>query len=703
MKVKFRVTQLTLFLMILIPVVITLSTVARYCVRFTGEDLGDQLVDQTSARIEQEIQRIIDRATDEASLLANFIDSGRLDVHDFAAVVDHMDQILKNRDESTSMFVALADTGECIGISRLTDEPTVWQLLRSADRQGQVLEEFNLRDYPQSPLRVDDTVHFDMLQRPWYLAAQQKGEGVWPESYVFIGAKDTHNDMGVTYARPVYDSQKNLLAVVSTDYSLQQLSKYLRTMRIGEHGYAFVVEMRNDGTQAVIAHPNPDMLLRTAGGTMELIPVAESPDPLVVKCFDIACHESITCDKEIPVHFENAGNRFIGEVRHIGGVDSPHWLICIVLPEDDILGDVHRVTAISSVLAVSSVAIVVLLSMYLSSQVAIPLEKMAVEAEAIGRLDLAYRPLPRSIVLEVDRLAVATDEMKTGLRSFQKFVPPAVVRKLLGANQEAIFGGERRYITLLFSDIVNFTSTAESLAPEELVQHLRRYLTVVSDAIFAADGTVDKFIGDAVMAFWGAPHDDPDHALAACKAALMVKAKLEEAQTQWRRDGLPEFQTRFGINTGEAIVGNIGSDMRLSYTAIGDAVNLASRLEGLNKEYGTHIMISAATRAAAGDTIVTRPLDFVNVKGKQIAIPVFELIGLANQVPYEQVDLSRRAEAALDLFHNRAFESASRVCEEILHRFPDDVPTQRLYNRCLEYEMHPPAEDWNGTFRALTK
>jgi len=211
--------------------------------------------------------------------------------------------------------------------------------------------------------------------------------------------------------------------------------------------------------------------------------------------------------------------------------------------------------------------------------------------------------------------------------AFSRYVAPALVDQIMHDPAMLRLGGEKRVCTVFFSDIAGFTTLSEGLSPEQLVEFLNTYLTEVTDIILAHGGMLDKYEGDAVMAVFGAPILQPDHAERACRAALAVQARLTELRGAWKERGLPQFITRIGLNSGEMVVGNMGSRERFDYTVIGDAVNLGSRLEGANKQYGTYLMISEATRELAGaNKFVTRELDMIRVKGKAEPVRVYELM-----------------------------------------------------------------------------
>ena len=261
-------------------------------------------------------------------------------------------------------------------------------------------------------------------------------------------------------------------------------------------------------------------------------------------------------------------------------------------------------------------------------------------------------------------------------------------------------GGERREITILFSDIRGFTSLSERLPPERLGELLNEYLGAMTDIVFRHQGLLDKYIGDAVMAFWGAPVPSPDDAARCCEAALDMVAALAILNARWRQAGPPLLEIGVGINTGEAVVGNFGSAARFSYTAVGDQVNLASRLEGVNKDYGTSVLVSESTRRAAGDEFVCREIDQVRVKGREQPVLVYELLGRTA----DDTDgvLARRAhgfEAALAAYRQGAFDAALTAIDDLLREHPDDRAALALRARCVEPAPPTTGEPRAGTVR----
>ncbi|TXH28963.1 MAG: adenylate/guanylate cyclase domain-containing protein [Burkholderiaceae bacterium] len=279
---------------------------------------------------------------------------------------------------------------------------------------------------------------------------------------------------------------------------------------------------------------------------------------------------------------------------------------------------------------------------------------------------------------------------------FSRYVPEAVVEQLAAHPERLTLGGEHRELTLLFTDLAGFTSQSENLTPQQTAELINRYLTTMNQVVFDQGGSIDKFIGDAVMAFWNAPLADPDHALHAVRAACAMQQAMPGLNSSLAADGLPALSMRIGVHTGQVLVGNMGSRIgRLSYTAIGDAVNLASRLEGANKAYGTGILISGATVQLLTTSIPLRVVDLVRVKGKQQAIEVF--------TPCDDTALAQRSEQAVHAFRRADWDAAQQQWQDILHSHPQDPLAPVYLERIAALRREPPAQDWDGSMALDTK
>ncbi len=304
--------------------------------------------------------------------------------------------------------------------------------------------------------------------------------------------------------------------------------------------------------------------------------------------------------------------------------------------------------------------------------------------------------VPNVSLVALYRVLVEEQEKRKVRGLFQQYVSPEVIRRLL-ADPERV-KPRKTAVTVLFSDIRGFTTISESLDAQELADLLNGYLTEMTRIIFQHQGTLDKYIGDAVMALWGAPFEEPTHAERGCEAALHMLARLTELQEEWRKRGQPVLDIGIGLNTGIASVGNMGSSLRYGYTAMGDTVNLSSRLEGLNKEYGTRILISEATYMALHtDKMTLRELDLIRVKGKLQPVTIFEILAgqAVKNSGKELVELFRRGREEYKI---RNWRAAKVAFEEVLRRWPEDGPARIFLGRCEEYLAEEPAADWDGVY-----
>jgi adenylate cyclase len=291
---------------------------------------------------------------------------------------------------------------------------------------------------------------------------------------------------------------------------------------------------------------------------------------------------------------------------------------------------------------------------------------------------------------------LSTDREKLKLRrTFRYYLSESVMTEMLEHPEHLKLGGEKRELTVLFSDIRGFTSIAERTAPEALVRFVNGYLTPMTNIVFEEGGTLDKYIGDALMAFWGAPVAQGDHALRACRAALRFLEELERLRPVWRAEGVGEVAIGVGINTGPMVVGNMGSAVRFDYTVMGDAVNLASRLEGANKLFGTQVLLSEETHALVQTDVCARRLGAVRVRGKHKPTRVYELRHLGPAAA-EEAEAIRRFEAGVDAFSARRFEEAEREFEAVLRFWPADGPTRRYLDEVAFLRLSPPGPEWDA-------
>lgn len=282
---------------------------------------------------------------------------------------------------------------------------------------------------------------------------------------------------------------------------------------------------------------------------------------------------------------------------------------------------------------------------------------------------------------------------------FRHYLSPDVIERIIENPSLLSLGGEMREVTSFFSDVAGFTAISEALSPEELVSLLNDYLREMTDIILSTGGTLDKYEGDAIIAFWNAPLNQPDHALRACRAALRCQKRLAELRGHFTEKIGKPLTMRIGLNSGPAVVGNMGSSRRFDYTAIGDTVNLASRLEGACKQYQVPILVGEATFARVKEDIMTREIDSIRVVGKKKPVSVYEIIGEKGEVEETEVQRRRIFEEARDAYRRRDWETASVLFDKL-----DDDPLAKVYvTRCQSLRQSPPPEDWDGVFELKQK
>ncbi|HEC12012.1 MAG TPA: CHASE2 domain-containing protein [Acidiferrobacteraceae bacterium] len=286
--------------------------------------------------------------------------------------------------------------------------------------------------------------------------------------------------------------------------------------------------------------------------------------------------------------------------------------------------------------------------------------------------------------------------------AFSHYVSPKVVAQIIAEPERLTLGGEKKELSILFTDLVGFTSLSETLSANALVNVLNQYTTLVSDVVMQRDGTVDKYIGDAVMAFWSAPIIQTEHARSCVLAALECQQKMASFRQAMLKQYGVNVAMRVGINTGMCIVGNMGSRSRFDYTAIGDAVNQTSRLEALNKTYGTSILVSEAAWKASGKVAFGRLIDYLKVKGKEIPIRAYEAMCLAGEQSDDMAFLKKHYDLAFEAYTNRQWDDVIKITEFILKQL-NDGPSNILFKRAQQFRKTPPSDAWDGSYTHSTK
>ena len=453
---------------------------------------------------------------------------------------------------------------------------------------------------------------YDPRKRVWFQSARaNKGAAIWTPPYIFAASQE----LGVTYAIPTLRSDtsgRSESLVIAGDVTLGRLSEFVR--QFSRSGY---------GDSALLSAENQVLARSDVPGKMQKL---EAPATGVLGAIHthMRTDGSATSAASRGFALDHDGRRYLVRASYL---PSTGWHLISWVPEDRILGGLRQAVWWSVGLVLVSLGVILLVSLRLSKLITTPVEDLSGIARRIGRFDLEGLPRVQSRVLEIQHLDQALDDSARGLKAFGKFVPVDVVNQLIDEGHTLTPSGGPRRITVMFTDVEGFTRISEDTDSTVLVDQLTEYFNVATQVIAKHGGTVDKFIGDGIMVLWGAPSDLEDAEHQACLAAMELHAEWDALNTRWVARGLHTFKTRIGIHTGVAVVGVLGSNNRLSYTAFGDAINVASRIEGINKELGTRILLSQTTFDGLNGRLHTRRVDEVELRGRQQKLVLYELLG----------------------------------------------------------------------------
>lgn len=709
LKLSFRsvlVTRMGLLLLL------TLFIVGAYTisqVHLAGQRLSERVIRQTSALVDQRVAAQLDKAETHAQVLASIIRPSLspsrnlpLDSNSFDEIAPQLKEVASSNPEFGTIALILDRTGEQVEILHPPGSTITVKTTQVIGNNQMVRKEF----VPFGDRLIDifqKTEPFiDPRKSLAYSRCKEAKSTIWTKATVVTDGRTTPL-LGITCATPVYTGTSDFKGVVTISFTLSEIGRFLDSLKVGDNGFAFLVQYDDQGSPRVIAGPGqliPDQSGMNALG-FGLNQIPEGPLHQMVQEVGKSATSPSSDIRE--VQFQVNGQTYVGGFTRITGERRPDWLLCLVVPQTDFFVSSKETLVFFATIAVITLIVGGLISYLLAERVARPLRRLAQETGKITSLEFDDQPLPESNIREVDQLNESVETMKTGLRSMEKLVPTEYARYLIQTGQEAKLGGERRFMTTSFGDIVGFTKLSGQLPPEELVLVLSDYLDVLSSQVIAHGGTLDKFNGDDVMAFWGAPNHSEDHPLLAVQCALRSITAMHEMHDQWKKIRRPTLSAAFGISSGDVIVGNVGNKLRMNYTVIGDSVNLASRLQGINKFYGTHILIGAITAEHIDKEVLCRPIDFVEVLGREEPAMIFEPLAMRSEATKHQITLAALHSDAFESYQRRTWQKAAKKFEAVLAHSPDDPPARNLLDRCRTYLENPPGNDWNGAYEMKWK
>ena len=471
------------------------------------------------------------------------------------------------------------------------------------DEQGNKIEQLDLWDYG-----------YDARTRPWYRDTMQADRALVSSPYLSFSITAPM----ITLSAPL---RGKVRGVIAADLKLDKFSEFVDAQRPGEHGTAIIF----DSSGVLIAHPDFARLTDYA--------MTHPAHPQLPKIREIRSGLVAAV-----IRGWDGSNRYEGSIRNEDGRAYFFRLekfslgyqyggyLLLLAAEDDFVQNVRRLQIKGMILALIVGGCFVPGAWIFGSRMSASLRRITAQASRLRTLAAPDDAAVTSRVTEIHELGNTMALAQRTIWSFARFVPKDIVRGIIDGSISTELGGVRQEVTILFTDVQNFTGIAEAADPDVLMRQTSRHFAALTQAFLAEGGTVDKFIGDAVMVFWNAPHLQSDHTERACRAALSAKAASETLNVQFEAEGLPPFRTRLGVHVGDAVVGNVGSAERMGYTAQGSSVNLASRLEGLNKEYGTTILVSEAVRKRVEHRFRFKAIASVIAKGMTTETRVYELI-----------------------------------------------------------------------------
>jgi class 3 adenylate cyclase/ABC-type nitrate/sulfonate/bicarbonate transport system substrate-binding protein len=475
----------------------------------------------------------------------------------------------------------------------------------------------------------------------------------------------------------------DFIGCATANITIDVLSRFLDTHRTSARSTTLIAN-RNNGK--IIAFPNKKGV-RVEDDKLKIATLADIDDPDVREAY--RQHARADTDSFVFKSPTN-GEDFIAAFANFpDGLGQP-WQVITLTPIDDFVGTLKATNRLMMFVIIILAMVELFFIYFVSSRLSRPVENVSQQLQAIESLQFDSPTSRPSKIREIARLETAASLLRTSLKSFSSFVPLDVVRQLIKSGIPLTSGVEPRFLSVFFSDLEDFSSHSETLAPHDLLVQISTYLEEVSAAISEEGGTVDKFIGDGVMAFWNAPVEQPDHVLRACAGALRAARRMERVNDAWEAEGRPRIRIRIGLNCANVLVGNIGSSARLSYTALGDGVNVAARLEGINKLFGTTICVSDSIYDLMRAEILVRPLKRVQVKGRKTEFMIYELLALCTsddpelRVRERDEQLSTMTWDASKKFEAGDFRASGDAYRSILMAFPNDTVATFMLLECTK-------------------
>jgi adenylate cyclase len=615
--------------------------------------------------------------------------------HDTEQAFGFYDDVMRRYPQSKMVYYSDA-FGNLVMLDRMEDGTLSRRFVNNDGNQISVRwEHTNSANYGNYPNTIDPASSgYDPRKRIWYTSAAAERDMIWTPVYIFA----TDRQPGFTCAIPIYNTWGFLEGVSSIDIAVGELSMFLGTLQ-PTPGTRIVIIDKEENLVAIQAKKAADLenLFETVSYGENVAYSIRNINAYPDEVGRVILNESLRRGSGIQtIKYNNEHYKSVIYPVSIGnGLDLS---IGIIIPENDVIGHVRGTLYFVTLFAIVVLVLIIIGCSLFSKAIASPMQILSAEMAKIKLFQLDSDVNVNTNFLEIINMRESFEAMRQSLKNFKRYVPSDLVKKLINEEINAEIGGEKRELTMFFSDIAHFTSISEKKSPEELVKDLCIYFESVSSSIIKNNGTIDKYIGDSVMAFWGAPEMNEHHAENACRCAVQIQKTLHTIFRQWENQEKIPFFTRIGIHTGDVIVGNMGYTERLNYTVIGDHVNLASRLEGINKIYGTKIIVSEDTWKQCHDLFEFRMLDKVSVVGRDESLAIYELYSEKDDIEKMRRKLFNFYETGLAYYFEQKWDEAVKCFQTVLKYRPHDTPSLVMYRRCMSYKKNPPPEDWKGVY-----
>jgi adenylate cyclase len=610
------------------------------------------------------------QSVDERLILSFFHSHPKLDEMEFSLPDDH------------SIRVAALDSGEVV-----TEE-----VLPSAGALRLTRKFYRPSDRGELVLKQEDIDHSDYFatRQFWYRMAFVDDRSEWSNIYPAaraVGFRVTTSE--------IVDATDPLSGFVGVTLSLDRLSSFLNEIKLTPGSVIFLT---NTASQILAAQSNA-----------LTSPVPPRSEPRIAKLEEVDFLAADIVSRVIArggvnlrelkqSYFAVFSDRPSGDTHFVmlAPLSQMGLIAAVVIPEGDLLGNINtNLQFLLFVVAALVMSVVLITAVIARRYLGRPLSAVVQNLQYLENFEHENIVTKTSPFVEVSAVSHAIIRMNHSLTSFGRYIPKKLVQSLFEQGVEAKLGAEQRTMTTLFVDLANFTHISEALG-DDVAEFLGDYLSAISEVVQRHGGTIDKYIGDSVMAFWGAPEAHSSHALSACRAALSCCEAISALRDSTRARGLPDVYARIGVNSGAALVGNFGSPDRLNYTAIGDSVNIAARLESLNKVYGSEILIGESTYALVCHDVVARLVDRVSVYGKDDAIDVYELLTLRDSEGPAAPQWVQLYEKGLSLMKRCEWEAAIYAFSQVINARGEDRPSAIQIERAKRYALTPPQGGWDG-------